>query len=83
MDKNQFGIQTGQDNNLNSHTIEVQMFENMETTQLERKEREGQERRGASEKETQIVHISTFRKMDAADAIWEDKEETRTELNRS
>lgn len=52
------------------------MSENMETAQLERKERERQER-GASEKETQVVQISTLRKLDLADTIWEDKEETK------
>lgn len=61
-------IQTEQDDDLNSHTIEVHTFENREATQLE-VEGEAEAGKRRSVKETQVVQISTLRKTDGGDAI--------------
>lgn len=61
-------IQTEQDNDLISHTIEVHTLESREATQLE-VEGEAEAGKRRSEKETQVVQISTLRKTDGGDAI--------------
>lgn len=75
MDKNHLMIDTGQDGNLEfTQNWRPNVWEQGSCTAG--KEGEGEAGKRRSEKETQVVQISTLRKMDGADAIWGDKEET-------